>query len=155
LQLKTKPYHFLLVAGIAFILLYLLFFSNTSTIDIHLHDTYFIIAFKHICALFAIVAFGFWLLYICTKKLMHSQALVWVHVSIVVVTLFTAAITLYFMQYKNGMARSYNDFSNLNSPLNSVQVQILGIALLAFFCGQMFYVVNLFRGVLRLLSVRN
>jgi glucan phosphoethanolaminetransferase (alkaline phosphatase superfamily) len=80
---------------------------------------------------------------------MYTQTLVWVHVSILVITLITAAVALYFMQYNNGMARSYNDFSNLNSPLNSVQVQILGIALLAFFCVQIIFVVNFLLGFVK------
>jgi len=65
--MKKKPYFLLLFA--AFILLLISFIKSDETIDVNLHDTYFIIAQNHLYGLFFIVLFFFFIIYFTLHKL--------------------------------------------------------------------------------------
>jgi hypothetical protein len=73
-KLKTRPYNLLFIEAIT--LLVASFFTLNETLDIHLHDTYYIIPTTY--AGWAIVLFLLilWLIYLFTNRWLFSKTLV-------------------------------------------------------------------------------
>lgn len=148
--LKTKPYNLLLIVGVIFILLSFLNSNRSGTIDIHLHDTYFIIAHTQILLLLAFIAVFIWTLYILTYRFLFSKVLTWTHVIITLLTLFLLTWILYFSYgFPNPTARRYVDYSlwtSYNTYADSKATAILSIVLLL---GQIIYIVNVIGGIFK------
>jgi heme/copper-type cytochrome/quinol oxidase subunit 1 len=62
-QIKQKPYNLFLPAAALFLLASLFPLNQNSTFDLHLHDTYFIIAHTHFFWVLAIIALFMWVVY--------------------------------------------------------------------------------------------
>lgn len=62
--LKDKPYHFYILVSILFLILgFLMPFQEDNTLDINIHDTYYIVTYKDLYCLFSMVLFVNWLIY--------------------------------------------------------------------------------------------
>lgn len=70
-----------------------LFTSNKEWIDIHVHDTMFVIAQGHILGLSAFFLFLLWLVNIATHNILFSNKLTWFH------TLATLVIIFFVLWY--------------------------------------------------------
>jgi heme/copper-type cytochrome/quinol oxidase subunit 1 len=148
--LKQKPYHILLIIAAIITLLSIAVINPSAAIDIHTHDSYFIIAIQHIFWLVALVAICFWIMYFIFRKLIFSNNLTWIHV---VVTSIALLILLLLVtgQIGNGFS-GYCDINNfeLNNILSQhyMLVLITGILLLA----QLLFALNIFIGAFKFLS---
>ena len=87
LQIRNKPYHLLLLTGLILVFTSVFFYDRNSTVDLHVLDTYFVIAHAHILWLLAIMASAVWIIYLLTKKILYSKALTWSHVIITLLIL--------------------------------------------------------------------
>jgi len=128
-----------------------LVFNKSNLIDIHLHDTYFVIAHTHIFWLLAIVAFVVWTIYLLTNKILYSNALTWTHVIITTLTLGLFASTLFFGErFSNPTPRRYYDYSTWNSlDLYSTHAKTFAITIFVLLFGQIIYVINLIAGLFK------
>ncbi|NJM78471.1 MAG: hypothetical protein HC854_00415 [Flavobacterium sp.] len=62
--LKDKSYHFYLVVSILFLILgFFMPFKQDNTLDINIHDTYYVIAYKHLYWIFSMVLCINWIVY--------------------------------------------------------------------------------------------
>lgn len=77
-RLKARPYQLLLFA--AAILLMAAPFMGGYTIDMHLYDTYYVIAGTHVFMAMAVLLLLLWLIYLLTHRLLFSRWLAWLHV---------------------------------------------------------------------------
>jgi heme/copper-type cytochrome/quinol oxidase subunit 1 len=143
-----KPYHLLLLAALS--LLISSFLSSKGTLDIHVHDTYFVIAHFEFNLALAILAFILWAIYMLTRNLPLSSLLTWIHV---VLTLL--ALGLFISLPLFGYPEKYLDISpwgNFNE-LNRAN-EIVAVIIISFTLAQLILVVNIFRGLFRRLRKR-
>ncbi len=151
LQIKQQPYHLLLLAAIAFFLVSFFVVDKDSVTDLHVHDTYFVIAHKHIFWLFAIILLVIWIFYLPVNKLLYSKVLTWIHV---VITILTSSLLLFLLftgdDTANLASRRYYDFSNWNSTfIPGGYAKAIAITTGILLCGQIFFFINLFAGLLK------
>ena len=154
-KFKAKPYNFLLITGLIFFISSFFFKGENNIIDIHLHDTYFIIAHTHIFWTLGLISIIFWQLYLITNRLMYSKKLILIHTIITLLTLALIGIALCFIGYKKGTPRRYYEFSNLNSPVYETTEKVFGVILFILLCGQILYVANFILGLIKSLRKIN
>jgi len=151
LKIKKKPYNLLLLIGLLLILTSLFLFDKYNTVDIHLHDTYYIIAHTHIFWLLAGIALFSWTLYLLTFKMLYSNTLTWVHIIITGLTLILLSFSSFL---NNGVLSSmprgyykYNAWNSLNRNDNWTKAIVIAIILLL--AGQIVFIINFLVGILK------
>ena len=120
-----------------------------SIIDIHLHDTYFIVAENHVYYIMSVLLLLVWTIYFLTKRILFSNVLSWTHVIITILTFILIAQTLYVGHSLPNQPRHYNDFSGgsfYNSFETSIQ-KVIGITLNIIILGQIIFILNLIGGL--------
>jgi heme/copper-type cytochrome/quinol oxidase subunit 1 len=126
-----------------------LFFS-ASTFDIHLHDTYFVIANFHIgILLFLSVCIPYLFHFLLRRKGVGSKGVLLSHVVATIILLLFFFVS--FMLPHNDMPRHYYDFSSweLYKPQYDLLTRWLAFAVLAFVVIQLLFIVY---GVVRLVA---
>ncbi|RPD38417.1 hypothetical protein [Chitinophaga barathri] len=124
-----------------------------SAIDIHLHDTYFVIALSHLAwayAIFLVMEAG---LYTTTSWFRQWRWLQIFHIfSLVLLPLTFIVMSGYHYEPEPGMPRRYFDYNNY-SELAVMRLQFLPwfvtASLLIFLAGQIGFVVNIVAGFFR------
>jgi len=151
LKIKQKPYHLLLLTGLVFVLASFFILKQNNSVDIHLHDTYFVIGHTHILWFLAILALFVWTLYLFTNKILYSKALSWTHIIITILTLLFFALTLFYGDsFMNPTPRRYYEFSNWNS-LDNYNTFTKAISLTSFglLFGQLIFIINFIAGLFK------
>jgi heme/copper-type cytochrome/quinol oxidase subunit 1 len=147
-KLLRQPY-FLFVL-IAPILLLISFFVKEKIIDIHFHDTMYVISLAHIFWAIAILLFLGWGIYKLVVKVLWSKYLTWFHV---VTTLFFF-IFLIIISFLSAKPPS----QALNWKIRNQEIQgekiIYGSILILFIVAQICFLVNLVGGLFRRLNQR-
>jgi hypothetical protein len=140
MQFKERPYNLLLLSAI--ILLIISFIVKRNTLDIHLHDTYFVITVTYIIRFLATVSAIFWGIYMFTFKLLFSNRLTWTHIIITILTIAGLGITSLMGDKLATLAlKSFGQYSQYTR----ISVFVLGLLLL----GQLTYLLNLLLGILK------
>ena len=151
MKIKLRAHSLILLTGL--ILVFMSFFAvdKQSTVDIHLHDTYFIIAHIHLFRLLSIIAVIIWILCLLINRFLFSKLLVWTHVIITIVTLLTVAFSLYYIDniLEAGPRRYYDlsSFTSLNT-YNKLSAAV-PIAITVLLLGQIIFILNIILGLLK------
>jgi heme/copper-type cytochrome/quinol oxidase subunit 1 len=133
--------NWLLIVPIIITIIEKLFFS-LSAVDIHLHDTYFVIANFHIgILLFLSVCIPYLFHFLLRRKAVGSKGVLLSHVVVTVMLLL-----FFFVSFKlqhNDMPRRYYDFSTweLYGQQYGLLTRWLGFAVLAFVIIQLLFIV--------------
>ena len=149
---RERPYNLLLLTAV--LILIASFFAFDYTLDIHIHDTYFIIAMTHLIWATIILLLIFWIIYLLTKHLLFSKFLTWVHIILTVLTsIFLVAFLFYpnnYYQGLGGMPRRYYDYSSLENLLrhNNLTKGVV-ISLLVLSLGLLTYIINFIVGLFK------
>jgi len=145
--MKKNPENLLFFSGtILFVLSFIVF---NQSIDIHLHDTYFVINRALIFRLLSITVFLIWVLYKVTSKLLFSNRLSRIHI---IATLSAVGMLILFM-YSGGKLLNptpirYFDYSNWDfNEVNSDYTKALLIFFWITMAAQITYVINLICGI--------
>ena len=151
MKINQKPYHLLLLTGLVFLLASFFITSQNNSVDIHLHDTYFVIGHTHILWLLAILAFFVWIIYLLTNKTLYSKALTWTHVIITILTLLLFVLTILLGDnFIKPTPRKYYDYSNWNSLDNyTAFTKAISITIFVLLLGQLTFVINFFVGLFK------
>ncbi len=140
-KLIEKP-HLIFLFSIPIIILSGLLSSN-GTLDINIHDTYFVFSQNHLTILisifFGIIGFGYWAMLKNNRTLSH-----WLNLIHIVLTFGGLILIIYFLnQIVETNAHSKSDDFARNIQM---EMQIYFVALISLF-GQIFYPINLIRGL--------
>lgn len=150
LDFKKQPYNLLLLTAI--LILIASFFVHNQALDMHLHDTYFIISLSHLFWTIILFLLLFWILYLLTRHILFSKLLIWVHVLLLVLTSLSLMAILFYSIHQGiaGSPRRYYDFSNWEAT-EQIPVLITGIVMLfiAVILGLFMYIINLTMGVIK------
>jgi len=154
--MNQKPYNLLLWTGLVLVLTSFFVLKQTNSLDIHLHDTYIVIAHTYVFWLLAILALFVWTIYLLTNKILYSKMLTWAHVSITILTLLLFALTLFFGDsFINATPRRHYDFSSWNSFYHyTTLTKVMAISIFVLLIGQCIFVVNLIAGLFKQLIKR-
>jgi heme/copper-type cytochrome/quinol oxidase subunit 1 len=158
LKLKRHPHHLLLLA--AGIVLIASFFAFDKTVDIHLHDTYFVIAMTYSFWLLIIMLLLLWTFYRLAKRFLFSKVLTWLSLLLTVSSsLFLVAVSFYSDSYYNGLAgtpRRYYDYGSWNSfTIRDNLTKAVVVFVLLLFIGLVIFIANFVIGLLKRFAGHN
>lgn len=134
--LIDKPYIIYLLAIPITVLIGIL--SGDATLDVNVHDTYYVIAYLHIAILisiiFGIIGIGYWIMHKADRKL--SKWLNWTHIGLtfggtLIVWILTKFYRTEFMEYEY----------NYNLTL------IITLVILVMIVGQLIFPINIIYGL--------
>ena len=137
-----RPYHLLLLAGIALFISALI--STKETIDFHVHDTYIVATRSSFFWVLALFTYLLWSIYFLTRKVLLSNKLTWLHVVPTLVAIALFICLPHFSFYD----RSYLDltpWTTFNKFQGTREVSV--IVAIIFIIAQLLLIVNLVGGV--------
>ena len=136
-----RPYHLLLLAGIALLISALI--PTEETMDLHVHDTYIVTTRSSFYWALAMLTYLLWGICFLTRKVLLSNTLTWLHVipTLVVIVLFICLPLFSFH-------RRYLDLTPWSTfnELEGIKV-VLASAAIVFIIAQILLIVNLVGGV--------
>ena len=142
--MNQKPYRLLLYIGLLFSIISPFLLNSKKTVDIHLHDTYFILSSAHIFLVLSIFSFTTWIVYILTNKILFSNTLTLIHIIISVLTLFHFAFISFIAMDVNLPRGKYQNFEGWKSyGKYSVFTRSISLTIVVFLFGQLTYTINL------------
>jgi cytochrome c oxidase subunit I len=140
----SRPYHLLVVAGVLF--LPALVFTGNRTMDIHLHDTYYIISPLFLFLSAAVILLLLWGVYRLLDRFLLSKFLTWLHT---IITVFAAVLLLVnvfqIYSFSNSGFSSWTSFNQIQNTN-----QLLVFALLVSGIAQLLFVINIVGGILKM-----
>jgi len=127
------------------------FVGQKETVDIHVHDTYYVIAQGHVLLLFAFIVWVLWFLYLLTRKALYSKSLTWTHVAITLLAILVLIFVLYFNSDTfPARPRRYLDFSGWTSYGQfSRNMRVIAFSIFGLLLGQITFLINLVLGLFK------
>ncbi|WP_367278102.1 cbb3-type cytochrome c oxidase subunit I [uncultured Algibacter sp.] len=145
--LKNKPYIIFWIIGIIIFIPFFKHISFDSTIDINVHDTYFVVAHYHLGMIFLIffvlIGLIYWVLNIFKRKKVN-----WLTICHIILTIMSTFL-LFYSDYLFGSStfQSNNKYPYFDGLLNSNLIKTL--AFLMFGIGQILFFFNILIGILK------
>ncbi|WPV02333.1 hypothetical protein SNE26_11150 [Mucilaginibacter sp. cycad4] len=145
-NIKTKPYNLLAITALLSAVISFLF-ANDS-LDINLHDTYFVISYAVVYRLIALILILIWTIYALAMDVLPSLWLSWAHILIttIVVTLLLCK-QIHFIGL-DGAARRYYAVSEFQKKQQGTFLASI-IITAAFLLGQLLFIINLVMGIIK------
>lgn len=147
-DIKANPQHLLIF--LALLIFAFSLFMGDASIDINLHDTYFVIAYSLLYRAIAVALLILWACYMVADKLLPLIALRWLHV--LITTLFSLIFIIKTSMFAglSGAPRRYYAFAEFGQQMQRTYLLVYLIA--ALLIGQLFLIANLITGVIRKLT---
>ncbi|MFS4469707.1 cbb3-type cytochrome c oxidase subunit I [Maribacter sp. 2210JD10-5] len=142
-KFSKSPYLIFFIAAAVTMLVGIL--SRDATLDINIHDTYFIIGYLHLAVLisifFGLIGLGYWIMHKMNKRL--SMWLNWTHILLTIGGLIVLFMTPYFsFTFKDQSA--FPLFDELERK-NLIMISTISLMIIA----QFIYLINLIIGMFR------
>jgi hypothetical protein len=87
------------------------FFAHHHTLDVHLHDTYYVVAASYAYLSLSAIQFVFFILYKAVKRIIFSKTLTWIHT---IVTITIPVGSLYFFSHAAVFRNAGEDIKRVN-----------------------------------------
>ncbi len=146
-RLTNEPYFlFLLTAILLFIAS---FFMRRQSLDLHIHDTYFVISTNYFIWTISIIFVLIFGLYKLTDKILWTKGLTWFHfLATIIVFVLLATIGVWHDIIIPPIKRDTTTFQNYFQDQKRDQILALSIAII-FITGQLAFFVNLVGGLFK------
>ncbi len=143
--LKHNPYHLFLFAGLILVLAY--FIDNQgNTIDIHFHDTYYVVGISIYFWFLAIFFWLLWFLYWLLRNRLYSKSLTNIHVAVSLVSVGASVLLLFFgPAVFSEHSRQFASLNNLSSAPLSLQLFIYSLLIIVLI--QLLFFLNVVAGI--------
>lgn len=143
------PYRLLVFTSLILAVISMLF--SGETVDIHLHDTYYIISLAQIFKVLSFLLLFLWVLYKLTTKLLLSRLLSRAHIILTVITsvLITVTPFCYGIIHTRGKITGRLSFEQFNLANSAITLLILVLV-----AEQLIFFTNLFGGLLKIIKKR-
>ncbi len=146
-SIMKHPYQLFLLA--ALFLFVFSFLTRENSVDIHLHDTMFVISTRYIIWALAIIFILAWAVYKLTNEILWTKYLSWFHV---VSTLFILAMLLTIRVWHDKLLppieRDFTSWQTYQEDLEREMKVYLPIAIL-FLAAQAAFMINLLVGAIK------
>ncbi len=148
-RIKEKP--FLLLLLFACIFFVCGFIPNEKTIDIQLHDSYWVFGENHLfiaeCFLFYFL-FG---LYLFSQKILFSKKLIWIHIlTTIAFTLLILFITKTISFLTPIVPRRYYTYNEIDSFKQYAFLNdMISIFIIIVFFAQIIFLINIILGIIK------
>ncbi len=123
--IKEKPYHLFLIFAVFFSILSLFHYGN-STIDIQMHDVYFVVGHDQVFFWIFILLFLYWMIYLLCRKFLWSNKLSWIHTILTIfcfALIFILGTPLLSGYVPNDMLKRYYSFYEVtNTAITSLTI---------------------------------
>lgn len=140
---RLLPRHLLLASGILLLVIAALFIDASSVLDIHLHDTYYIIAHQQLIYLFAILSLALWALHWFCRRLLFLRCLNWLHVLLSFASVWVLMVPLLTA------VTEYTDTANSNFEAMQQLQEAVAIVVLLLLLAQLIFVTHILLGLFR------
>lgn len=147
MNIEKHPYHLLLIAAVLFMTFGM--FQGNDTIDLHMHDTYYVLPEHYFVWLPVCILLFFWVVYKATASRLASTKLSTLHIcltisSCILLSLIPNGLKWISSQYSSqDFASMYDRFLTLGNKVRQLSV----VALIFIVCSQMIYLINLIQGL--------
>jgi len=145
MNIIQRPYHLLLVAAI--ILLITSFIEWNYYIDIHLHDTYYVLPAPWIYWEGVVIAALLWVVYHLTFRILLQKALTWIHIIVTIISPILLRIWYHFFEIYSPVPHYYI----AGDLYAGASINLVVIILIFFVTAQVLFLVNLIGGAVRAL----
>lgn len=132
-----------MATGLLLIILAAFFTNGSSVLDIHLHDTYYIVAHQQLIYLFAILSLALWALHWFCRRLLFLRWLNWLHVLLSFVSLWVLTVALLTNVHE------YTDTANSNFEAMQQLQEAVAIVVLLLLLAQLIFVTHILPGLFR------
>ncbi|WP_184549190.1 hypothetical protein [Mucilaginibacter sp. FT3.2] len=144
----NKPYN--LFAIVALLFTVISFIPSNDSIDINLHDTYFVISTGALLRLLGCVCLLFWMVYLIFRKLVLSLILTWLHLLLTIIPLaYFVILSVYHLALQGAPKRYYSVGQFENSRSSFIGDASCFVIIVLFLLGQVFFIVNLILGMVK------
>ena len=143
-KMFNQPEKLFLFIGL--FLIPLSFFQFTRTLDIHVHDTYYVIALNQVCLALAAVLIIFGFLYMLTSRLLFSPFLTWTHIIFTIFSVIFILSSPWWISLVNG---NLSDDPLKRYEQRRIYSTIIYSITFILFAGQLTYIVNLIAGIIK------
>ena len=149
--IKKRPFELLGLVGFLAIIVSFLPVKQSSTLDINLHDTYFVVSNVTVYQLFGAFFLFNWSLYLLLNRYLLNISLTWIHIIGVLVP-FAAFFALPFIHTSNqAIPRKYYSFSEFERMKSNLDlIRITYVSFFLMFClGQIVWFINILGGIVK------
>jgi hypothetical protein len=144
MRLFTPLYRLFVWAAI--ILLTASFFTSRQTLDVHLHDTFYILDLSDLFRATAFSLFLLWLLYEVNRRLLYSRKFIGFHV---VTTLLGLAFFFGTAWWNHKLLRDRTTMSLDDMPSTILWERLVSFSILLLLAAQVVFILNIVIGLIK------
>jgi len=142
MPLITPLYRLFALAAMA--LLAASFFTSRQTLDLHLHDTFYILDLSYLLRVTAFSLFLLWLLYEVNRRLLYSRKFIGFHVA---ATLLGIAFFFGTAWWNHKLLRDRTPISLDDMPSTILWERLVSFSILLLLAAQVVFILNIVIGL--------
>lgn len=124
--------------------------SGTDKIDIHTHDSYFLIHSSFVYGLAAMICVGIWVIHWQMARVAMLPVLAWIHITSIWLCYFGAVI-IWFLPKPIYSPKPFR-YEDVAHPIINLQMIIAGCGVAILFLGQVVFIVHIAIALLKRLK---